>query len=132
MKLERLKSVAHNIADSFACGIGLMIGIYQMNVFAEAAGEEEGFVVVDFLAGSITGIAISQSLRKAVELYRDALSELCAKHAIEVSDFKKLEVRFGTDPVYGSHFAVSVENQAGQRATSQYVGIPGRRLRRGR
>lgn len=130
MKVERLKSVAHNIADSFACGIGLMIGVYEMNVFAEASNEPEGFVVVDFLAGSISGTTVSNSLRKAVMLYRDALPELCAKHSIEVRDFKKLQVRFGTDPVYGPHFTVSVQNQVGQAATVQYVGIPGKRLRR--
>jgi hypothetical protein len=52
MKLGELKSVGHNIADSFASGIGLLIGHYEMNVFAEAASEPEGFVVVDFLEGS--------------------------------------------------------------------------------
>ncbi len=35
MKHAVLKSVAHNIADSLASGIGLMIGIYEMDVFGD-------------------------------------------------------------------------------------------------
>ncbi|MBX3607778.1 MAG: hypothetical protein KF788_21065 [Piscinibacter sp.] len=132
MKLGKLKSVGHNIADSLASGIGLMIGVYTMDVFAEAAGEDEGFVVVDFLNGVATGRTVSDGFRKAVALYRDALPELCSKHAVDPADFKRLDVRYGTDPVYGPHFKVSVEAQSGQRSTDQYVGIPGRRLRRRR
>jgi hypothetical protein len=132
MKIGNLKSVGHNVADSLASGIGLMIGVYEMNVFTEAAGEDEGFVVVDFLAGSTTGKTVSASFRKAVSLYRDALPELCSKHSLDPAAFKRLKVRFGTDPVYGPHFTVDVENHSGKRSTDQYVGIPGRRLRRRR
>jgi hypothetical protein len=132
MKLKNLKVVGHNIADSLASGIGLMIGVYQMNVFAEAAGEDDGFVMVDFLEGSTTGKAVSESFRKAVRLYRDALPVLCSKHAVDLAEFKKLEVRYGTDLVYGPHFTVKVEARTGQRSVDQYVGVPGRRLRRRR
>jgi len=132
MKLGKLKSVGHNIADSLASGIGLMIGIYEMNVFAEAAGEDEGFVVVDFLTGETNARTASASFRSAVRLYRDALPDLCSKHGVALEDFKKLEVRYGTDPVYGPHFTVSIEGQAGQHSRDQYVGIPGKRMRRRR
>ncbi|CAN5271754.1 hypothetical protein BH11PSE9_BH11PSE9_15950 [soil metagenome] len=109
-----------------------MIGIYEMNVFAEAAGEDEGFIVVNFLTGLTTGKAVSTSFREAVALYRDALPELCSKHAVNPAEFRKLEARYGTDHVYGPHFTVSVESRTGQLSTDQYVGVPGKRLRRRR
>jgi len=129
MKLASLKSIGHNIADSLASGIGLMVGIYEMNVFAEASGEEEGFVIVDFLNGSTTGRTVSDDFRRAVRLYRDALPKLCHKHAVDPEEFRRLEVRYGTDPVYGAHFTVTVEGRTGIRSIDQYIGVPGRRLR---
>lgn len=130
MKLGELKSVGHNIADSFASGIGLLVGVYEMNVFAEAASGPEGFIVVDFLAGSTSSKAASASLRKAIRRYRDALPELCSKHGLDVSNIARLEARFGTDSVYGPHFTVTVESADGKRSTDKYVGVPGKRLRR--
>jgi hypothetical protein len=82
MKLGILKSLGHNIADSLASDIGLMIGHYAMDVFAEASGEPEGFVVVNFLAGTASGNSISADFRKAVAAYRDALPDLCSKHRV--------------------------------------------------
>ncbi len=52
MKHAVLTSVAHNIADSLASGIGLMIGVYEMDIFGEAAHSSEGFIEVDFLTGA--------------------------------------------------------------------------------
>ena len=132
MKLGQLKSLGHNIADSLASGIGLMIGVFEMDVFAEAAAEPEGFVIVDFLAGSSSGNDLSDGFRKAVGLYRDALTELCAKHGLERSQLKALSARYGTDPVYGRHFTVTVESQDGKRSTDRYLGVPGKRLRHAR
>ena len=129
MKFGKLRAVGHNIADSLASGIGLMIGVYQMNVFAEAEGEDEGFVTVDFLAGSTAARTVSDGFRTAVSLYRDALPALCAKHEIDVAEFQRLEARFGTDRVYGPHFAVTVEAKNGRQSIDRYVGTPGKRLR---
>ena len=36
MKFDELRSIGHNIADSLASGIGLLIGYYQMDIFGEA------------------------------------------------------------------------------------------------
>jgi hypothetical protein len=129
MKLGVLKSLGHNMADSLASGIGLMIGYYAMDVFGEASGEPEGFVVVDLLAGTATGDTISADFRKAVACYRDALPNLCAKHGVDPKDFTRLDVRYGTDPVYGRHFTVTVAGRDGKQSTDQYVGVPGRRFR---
>jgi len=132
MKLGILKAIGHNISDSLASGIGLMIGYYAMDVFAEAAGEPEGFVVVNFLAGTASGSTVSADFRKAVAFYREALPSFCAKHGVELTDFARLEARFGTDRVYGRHFTVTVQGEDGKQSTDQYVGIPGKRFRQRR
>ena len=129
MKLGHLKSIGHNIADSLASGIGLMIGVYDTDVFAEAAAESEGFIVVDFIAGTTTGTNVSEHLRGAVRRYRHELPELCAKHSVDPSQLRRLEVRYGTDSVYGRHFTVSVEDGSGRESSDRYIGVPGRRLR---
>ncbi|MDR6208213.1 hypothetical protein [Paraburkholderia graminis] len=132
MKIGELRSLGHNIADSLASGIGLMIGIYDVDVFLEAAAGPEGFILVNFLDGTAFGSPVSAKLQRAIDLYRDALPALCDKHRIAFSDIKMLNARYGTDQVYGRHFAVTVETAAGRKATDQYVGSPGRRLRRTR
>ena len=130
MKLGTLKSVGHNIADSFASGIGLMIGIYQMDIFAEATSSKAGCVRVDFLSGSALEGDVSSSSSRAIVLYKEALANLCSKHGLKPQDFKVLQARFGVDPVYGRHFSVTVESATGKRSTDQYIGVPGKRSRR--
>jgi hypothetical protein len=127
MKLGSLKSVGHNIADSLASGMGLAIGVYQMDVFAEASAQPEGYITVDFLRGLMSGVGVSDGFRRAVGLYKDFLPALCATHGIAVTDIATLEARFGTDSVYGPHFSVTVVSSDGKRSTDQYVGLPGKR-----
>jgi len=69
MRLGELKSLGHNLADSLGSGIGLMIGVYSMNIFGEAQAEEGGYIIVDFLAGQTSGRKVSSGLKKAVQLY---------------------------------------------------------------
>jgi hypothetical protein len=132
MRFGALKAVGHNIADSLASGIGLMIGVYEMDVFGEAAAGAEGYIEVDFLHGVTSGSPASRKLLRAISLYRDALPEFCQKHGLNVESFKTLRARFGVDRVYGRHFAVTVENRLGKRSTDRYLGVPGRRLRHGK
>jgi hypothetical protein len=129
-KLGTIKAIGHNLADSFASGIGLLVGYYAMDVFAEAAASKEGFILVDFLSATTAGSPVSTSLARAVCLYRDVLPEFCAKHGVKLEDIHVLQVRFGTDPAYGRHFLVNVENASGRRSATRYFGVPGRRLRR--
>lgn len=129
MKLGELKSLGHNLADSFASGIGLLVGVYEMNVFAEAAASDSGFVEVNFLDASATGSPISKNLQGAITSYRDALPDLCKKHSIDPHQIKTLTARFGSDQVYGPHFTVTVESIDGRSSTDHYIGIPGKRLR---
>jgi hypothetical protein len=80
MKFGALKSVGHNIADSLASGIGLMIGVYEVDVFGEAAATPEGFIEVDFVTGEASGAKPSVALQRALRLYADALPDLCIRH----------------------------------------------------
>ena len=129
MKLGRLTSVAHNISDSLASGVGIMIGFYELpDVFAEASASEPGFIEVDFLAGSTAGSPASVELHRVVGLYAAALSGHCKKHGVPVESFRVLRARFGTDQVCGCHFTVTVEDERGRRSEDRYIGSPGRRF----
>jgi hypothetical protein len=127
MKHNVLRSIAHNIADSLASGVGLMIGHYELDVFGEAARSPEGALTVDFLAGRCVEGVASASLARAIGLYRTALLDLCGKHRTTVSAFRVLTARYSSDP-YGSRFVVTIEDQRGRRSVDAYVGTPGRRV----
>ena len=129
MKLGVLKSLGHNLADSFASGIGLLIGHHSMDVFAEAAASEPGFVEVNFLEASTAGSSVSNNLQGAINGYRDALPNFCSKHGIVLSQIKTLKAKFGSDKIYGPHFTVIVESVDGRSSTDRYIGFPARRLR---
>lgn len=42
MKFDTLRSIGHNIADSLGSGIGLLIGVYEMDVFGERQAPLKG------------------------------------------------------------------------------------------
>jgi hypothetical protein len=129
MKFGELKSIGHNIADSLASGIGLLIGVYRMDIFGEAVRTPEGFIDVDFLTGSSTGGRPSPELARAIGLYRDALDRLCGRHGVETAAFRTLTARYGVDARYGGHFTVTIEDRNGRRSVDHYLGVPGRRIR---
>lgn len=125
MKIGILKSIGHNIADSLVSGIGLMIGVYQTDIFGEASRNSDGFITIDFLNGAVISGQTSESLRTAIKLYGDALPELCQKHGADKADFRKLEVRFGTNIYHQKRFIVAVEDNAGKSSIDTYYGSPG-------
>jgi hypothetical protein len=129
MKFGELKSIGHNIADSLASGVGLLVGRYEMDIFGEASKSPEGYMTVDFLNGTTEGAHPSEYLAEAIARYKDALRDLCHRHGVEVSAFKVLHARFGVDAVYGGHFTVTIEDQHDHRSEDRYLGVPGRRIR---
>jgi len=134
MKYSKLRSAAHNIADSLAVGIGLMIGVYDMDIFSEAVQSPEGFITVDFLTGTAEGARPSASLARAVVLYRDALPALCEREGITVSCFRVLTARFSSlsgypNPHFQRQVAITVEDHSGRRSTDEYFGSPLRRTK---
>ena len=68
MKHDQIRSVAHNIASSLASGTGLLIGMYEMNVFGEAASSPEGFIKIDFLTGTTSGGRLLEGLSPSREV----------------------------------------------------------------
>lgn len=132
MKFGELRSIGHNIADSMASGIGLLIGVYETNIFGEASSSPEGFITVNFLTGTTEGAKPSNGLAEAVSLYRDALIKLCGRHDADVTAFNTLTARYAVDAVHGEHFTVTVEDQEGRRSVDQYLGPGGRRVRKRR
>jgi len=129
MKFGELKSIGHNIADSLASGICLLVGYYEIDIFSEAAASPAGYIEVDFLTGTSSGSPTSPTLTKVIKLYRDALDQLCASHGTSASSFASLTARFAVDRRYGRHFTVAVEDQSGRRSVDEYLGIPGRKLK---
>jgi len=127
MKHGELLSIAHNVADSLASGIGMMIGVYDMDVFAEAAGSPGGVIAVDFLRGAVLEGEASGSLRRAIRLYRRALPALFARHGGSLDGVGAMEARFWSDRL-GPRFSVTVEDSNGRRSSADYAGLPGKRL----
>jgi hypothetical protein len=121
MKIETLQSIAHNIADSVGSGIGLMIGVYTMNIFQEAGRSRGGYLLVDFLDGRTWGGVPSGSLARAIKLYRDALPQLCAKHGASREDFRELTARYSIAD-REKRIVVAIRDSRGRRRVREYVG----------
>jgi hypothetical protein len=124
MKHRELRAIVHNVADSLASGIGLLVGVYEMDVFGEASRCENGSLTVDLLSGRVADGAASESLSRAVSLYREALAKLCAGGS--VGELREATVRFWSDAL-SPHFAVTIEDARGRRSTTNYASVPGRR-----
>ena len=128
MKHDELRSIAHNVADSFASGIGLPIGIYATDVFGEAKRCLESFITIDFLKGALVAGRASPSLAKAVGLYGHVLTDLCAKQGASVSQFRMLTASYSADS-HGRRVVVTVEDSEGGRSIDEYTGSPLRHIR---
>src|SRR3989344_6770628 len=129
MKFGELKSIGHNIADSLGSGICILVGYYEIDIFAEAAGSPAGYIEVDFLSGTSSGSPTSPTLTKVIRLDRDALDRLCASHGTRASAFAELTARFATDSRYERHFSVTIEDRSGRRSVDEYLGRPGRKIK---
>lgn len=132
MKIAQLAAFGHNVADSLASGICLTIGMYNLDVFGEAAASSAGHIIVDFKRGTTSGSSASRDLDAAVRKFAEALPKLAVKNGINPADIKVLQARFGTDKVVGPHFTVTVEAEDGRRSVDRYVGSPGKRFGRPR
>jgi hypothetical protein len=132
MKIGELTSFGHNVADSLGSGICLMVGLYSVDIYGEAAASPEGHIIVDFKAGSTSGSPVSSVTRQAVQRYSALLPKFAKRHGLDPSEIEVFTARFGTDPIAGRHFSVTVEASDGRRSTDQYTGVPGKRFSRPR
>jgi hypothetical protein len=132
LNIGKLSSFAHNVADSLASGICFMVGVLGVDIHGEAAASPVGHITVDFLAGTASGSPVSPELKAAIERYAQQLPELARRHGLDSAEIAAMTARFGTDPVEGPHFVVTVETTDGRQSVDQYVGVPGRRYGRPR
>jgi hypothetical protein len=128
MKFKVLESIAHNVADSLGSGDGMLVDVYDVDIYGEAGRSRKRFFEVDFLTGKATGAWPSLSLRFAIRKYKGGLTLLCAKHGTTPEAFRRLTARYFRDRV-GRRMVVTIEDKQGRRSVREYVGIPGRRIR---
>jgi hypothetical protein len=128
MKIGPLRAIAHNIADSLGSGCGLLIGVYDMNVYGEAKKSPGGVIAIDFLAAKAIQGRVSRGLGSAIAKYRAALSDLCAKHGASREDFKTLTARYSGDGL-SRRVVVTVRDRVGRCYVDEYVGIPARHIK---
>jgi len=128
MKHDQLCAVGHNLADSMASGLGFVIGYYPMDVFGEAALSPGGSIEVDFLHGRILRGVASDSLKAAAAHYAEALPEFCRMNGAEATDFEALSASFDATAFQRRVF-LKVTDRRGRRSTTEYVGVPLKRVR---
>ena len=127
MKHGKLHAIAHNLADSVAGGASFIFGYCPVPVFAEAAAAKDNTLVVDFLRGTVESADPKGDLAGIIPLFTNGLSEFCAKHGAEVSDFREFSVRYTAGPA-GIAYAVTIEDKNGKKTSREYIGNPGRRV----
>jgi hypothetical protein len=118
MKFDVLRSIAHNVADSLGSGIGLLIGVYEIDLFGEAARCPQRAIKVDFLAGTATSGVVSDRLAVAITKYRDALVDLCVRQGASVANFRHLSATYTTRG-RERRISVFVEDQRGRRSVDE-------------
>jgi hypothetical protein len=126
MKLDELKSIAHNIAHSLASGLGIPIGYHLTDIFDDAARSPGRSITVDFLTGTCSAGMPSLVLTHAVNLYKDALADLCTSHGTSISAFRQVTARYSADS-HGKYFIVTIEDENGRRSDDTDRGVEGRR-----
>lgn len=121
MKHNELRSVAHNIAHSLASGIGLLVGVYDSDIFGEAKLSNEKHIKVDFINGTTTGGSPSAKLADTIKRYSEVLPEVCEKQGVSVADFKELSAKFFSDAT-DRMVSVTVEDMNNKRSVDTYHG----------
>ncbi|WP_375194937.1 hypothetical protein [Sphingobium sp.] len=128
MKHDRLCAIGHNLADSMASGLGFVIGYYPMDVFGEAAFSPMGAIEVDFLNGHILRGEASDSLQAAAAHYAEALPEFCRANGADPADFENLSATFDSTALE-RRVVLKVTDRRGRSSTTEYAGVPLKRLR---
>jgi hypothetical protein len=124
LKHDKLRSIAHNVAYSLASGESVMIGVFDVNVFAEARTTSNGSLTVDFVSGKVLDGETSKRLAEAVRLFREVLPSFCKTHGASIEDFREFGARYHAD---SSRFLIMIEDQRGKRSSTEYDGFSGRR-----
>jgi len=102
--------------------------ILVLNTLDEAAESPNGCVLVDFLNGGIIEGQSSRSLIRAVQLYNEALKQLCEPNGGSILSLREFTAHFSSD-VFGPRVVVTVEDERGVRSQDRYIGSPLRHIK---
>ena len=130
MKFDDLRSIAHNLADSFGSGASLLFN-YGFYPYEDAARSLDGCLEVDFLTGAIVSGTPSHELLERLALSPALLADLCAHYGETVKAYAYFRARYVTTSA-GREFEVTVSDRSGRRTTDRYSGISGKRLQVGK
>ena len=128
MKHDRLCAIGHNLADSMASGLACVIGYHRTDVFGEAASSPGGIIEVDFLKGGIVRGEASESLKEAAARFAEVLPVFCQENGAEAADFEALSAAFEATAL-GPRVSLVVTDRNGHSSTTEYAGVPLRRVR---
>lgn len=128
MKHNRLLAVAHNYAASLSSGLGFVIGHHSSDVYEEAARQEDGFVEVDFLLGTIVRGACSEKFAETIKAYRAGFSEFCDRNQASKRDFAEFYA------IYFIHngarrYSVVVKDRSGKATAREYEAVSDARVK---
>ncbi len=135
MKHENLRSVAHNLVDSFASGHSAIFGCYGLSIFEDLSLWESSKIEIDFVNARIIGGTSSHWLQDCVANFETTLPIFFRKHDLEVSSFKVLSAKFWLNTAHQSfviqnrRVEVRIEDLDGRSSIDLYAGLPLSRLK---
>jgi hypothetical protein len=118
-----LKSVGHNIADSLASGIGMMIGVYEWMSLEKRkpARKDSSRWISSRVRPRLESPVAPWRKRYGSTHWRFRVSA----SPVNASDFRELKARFsGTG--FSRRFVVTVEDQSGRKSEDEYFVSLGR------
>lgn len=111
-----------------ASGLAFVIGYHPMDVFGEAASSAGGVIEVDFLKGDIVRGKASENLKAAAARFAEVLPVFCRENGAEAADFEALSAAFAATPL-GPRVSLVVADRNGHSSTTEYAGVPLKRVR---
>lgn len=106
----------------------MLVGVYDIDVFAEAQRSPGGVISIDFLAAKATRGDASPALARAITKYHKALPDLCAKHGASIEDFKTLTASYSAGAT-SRKIVVRIRDGIGRSCVDEYIGTPARHVK---
>jgi hypothetical protein len=130
MKFDDLRSIAHNIADSFGSGASLLFN-YGFWPYEDAECSPDGVLEVDFLRAIVLSGQPSKELLDRLSHAPRLVADLCARHGQSADAFACFRTRYVKTGVE-RRYEVTVTDRSGRTRTDHYDGDSGRKLQLGK
>ncbi len=127
MKHGKLRSIAHNLADSLAGYVSLITGVYDLDLYKDAGQSPNGELVIDFLNNKIISGNPSPNLIKAVSRLQPEFNRLCESEKVSRINFRNAKAHFYANEIRCG-FTIIVEDNNGKITETDYSGIPAQRV----